>query len=293
MIQKLKKWVICLCGIGGALFVSQQGTSISPDYSKTPVLFIHGSGMYSSTWTKMIKYFVQTGYPPEYLHAVDLIPNEGSNKRAASVFIKPAVESLLQRTAVSAHQAGYQGRSPQRVDIVSHSMGAASSRWYAVKLHPERVRTWVSIAGANHGTNALCAYIRGGEGNREMCPAFAKSVQESAFQVMLNGTPQEPIDETPFGPGKDRDQVKGIPPDETRNILYYTIRIEPDGWIKPEHSAMLDGAGGIPISIPSEIPVRETNPGNYLFTKKVGHDPLPGDPDLMRFVALLLAIRDK
>jgi hypothetical protein len=293
MIQKLKKWVLCLCGIGGALFVFQQGTSMSPDYSKTPVLFIHGSGMYSSTWTKMIRYFVQTGYPAEYLHAVELKPNEGSNKRAVFMFIKPAVESLLQQAAVTARQAGFQGKTPQRVDLVSHSMGAASSRWYAAKLHPERVRTWISVAGSNHGTNALCAYVRGGEGNREMCPAFATSVEESAFQVMLNGTPQEPIDETPFGLGKDRDQVKRIPPDERRNILYYTIRIEPDGWIKPEHSALLDGAGGISISIPPDIPVRETSSGNYLFTKKVTHDPLPSEPDLMRFVALLLAVRDE
>jgi hypothetical protein len=293
MIQKLKKWVICLCGIGGALFVFHQGTSMSPDYSKTPVLFVHGSGMYSSTWTEMIKYFIQIGYPPEYLHAVKLKPNEGSNKRAAFMFIKPAVESLLQQAAVTAHQAGYQGKAPQRVDLVSHSMGAASSRWYAAKLNPERVRTWISVAGSNHGTNALCAYARGGEGNREMCPAFATSVDESAFQVMLNGTPQEPIDETPFGLGKDRDQVKRILPDERRNILYYTIRIEPDGWIKPEHSAMLDGAGGIPISIPPEIPVRETSSGNYLFTKRASHDPLPSEPDLMRFVALLLAVRDE
>ncbi len=294
MIQIFKKWVICLLGIVGALFAFSLRASTAPvDYSKTPVIFVHGSGMDSSTWTNMIKYFVQAGYPPEYLYAVYLEPNEGSNKRAAFMFIKPAVESLLQQAAEIARQAGYQGKAPQRVDIVSHSMGAASSRWYAAKLHPERVRTWISIAGSNHGTNALCAYIRGGEGNREMCPAFAKNVQESAFQVMLNGTPQDPVDETPFGPGKDREQVKRIPPDETRNILYYTIRIEPDGWIQPEHSAILDGAGWEPILIPSEIPVRETSSGNYLFTKNVSHDPLPGDPDLMRFVALLLAVRDE
>lgn len=286
MIQTLKKWVIFFCGVVGALCASCQGTGMTPDYSKTPVLFVHGSGLTSSTWTKMIKYLTSIGYPPEYLQAVDLIPRNGSNKRAASMFIEPAVESLLQQATGAARRVGYQGDTPQRIDVVSHSMGAVSSRWYTIKLHPKRVRTWISVAGANHGTNALCGYS--GEGNREMCPAFAASSEQSAFQVTLNGTQQKPIDETPFGIGEDRKQVKRIPPDTTRSILYFTIRIEPDRWIKPEHSAILDGAGGLSISIPSDIPVKETSPGNYLFTKPVKHDPFPGDPDLMRFVVFLL-----
>ncbi len=291
MIQTLKKWVIFLCGVVGTLFVSCHGTSMTLDYSKSPVLFVHGSGLTSKTWTKMMKYLIRAGYPPEYLHAVDLHPRDGANKRAASTFIEPAVESLLHQAAESARLSGYKRDAPRRVDIVSHSMGAVSSRWYASKLRPERVRTWISIAGANHGTNVLCGYS--GEGDRELCPAFVSDLAQSDVQVLLNGTPQEPIDETPFGIGGDREQVQWIPPDETRRILYFTIRIEPDEWIKPEHSAILDGAGGLSVSIPSEIPVRETSPGNYLFTKKVGHDPLPKDRDLISFVALLLAVRDK
>ena len=293
MIQKLKKWIIYLCGVGGTLLACQQGLPGTPDYSKTPVLFVHGSGLSSKSWNKMISYLISVGYPSEYLYAVDLQPRNGSSQKAASKFIEPSVERLLQQASITAQQAGYQGQIPQRVDIVSHSMGAVSSRWYILTLHPERVRTWIAIAGANHGTNALCAYLHQGKGHQEMCPAFAIDKKKNSLQIMLNGTREEPLDETPFGLGEDRKAVQPVPPDQTRNILYFTIRIEPDRWIKPEQSAVLDGAGGLEVSISPEIPVRETSLGNYLFMKKIGHDSLPKDPELIRFVDVLLAIRNK
>lgn len=288
-----KQWKFLLWGAICTIFSAHRGHALPPDYSKTPVVFVHGSGMSASTWKNMIAAFIQLGYPPEYLHAVELRPNEGSNERAASVFLEPAVETLLQQATDVARKSGFSGKLPTKVDLVSHSMGAASTRWYAAKLHPERVRIWISVAGANHGTNSLCGYVDSGAGNREMCPAFAKTTQESAFQVALNGTPDAPRDETPFGVGTDRNGVQRIPPDDMRRILYYSIRIEPDQWIKPESSAIIDGAGGMPVALPADLPVKETSPGNYLFTKNVGHDPLPEDADLIRCVALLLAVRDQ
>lgn len=273
--------------------VSQTLTSSNnpPDYSRTPVLFVHGSGLNSNTWEPMIKHLQEIGYPSEYLYAVDLKPNDGANDRAAETFIAPAVESMLAKAEDAARNAGYPGEIPTQLDIVAHSMGAVSSRWYVAKLHPERVRTWISLAGANHGTNALCGHS--GDGNQQMCPAFATSVQDSALQVALNGTPRTPIDETPFGLGVDSlPEVQTIPPDADRAILYLTVRIEADGWIKPENSAAIDGAGGLPISLPARLPVEETSPGNYLFQGRVGHDPLPQDPDLIRLVVSMLSVRD-
>ena len=228
MIRVRRNMTIFLCGILCKLFTFSHEVPIVPDYSKTPVLFVHGAGLTSKTWNKMIKYLISIGYPSQYLEAVDLIPRHGSNKQAASEFIKPAVEKLLKQATITAQQAGYQGEAPLKLDIVSHSMGAVSSRLYTTKIHPDRVRTWISIAGSNHGTNALCPFLYEGEGNREMCPAFASGTDESDIQVLLNGTSHEPIDETPFGIGYDKNIVRQIPTDETRHILYLTIRIEPD-----------------------------------------------------------------
>jgi triacylglycerol lipase len=282
--------IILGCATKGNVSPNPKSTNDSADYSRTPVLFVHGSGLSSHTWQPTIEHLQEIGYPSAYLYAVELQPNDGANDRAAETFIAPAVESMLAKAKAAARNAGYSEPIPVKVDIVAHSMGAVSSRWYIAKLHPERVRTWISLAGANHGTNALCGHS--GAGNQQICPAFATSAADSPLQVALNGTPSAPIDETPYGLGVDSPQVKTIPPDADRAILYLSVRIEPDGWIKPENSAVIDGAGGLPIPIPAGVPVQETSPGNYLFQGRVGHDPLPQDPDLIRLVASMLNVRD-
>jgi hypothetical protein len=273
--------VILLCGC------THTTEAQAPDYSRTPVLFVHGHGLSSGIWNDMIAYLVNDGYPREYLHAVDIVPNTMANVQAATRVLAPAVESLLANAEAAARDAGYQGQVAQRVDIVSHSMGAVSSRWYAAKLRPDRVRVWISLAGANHGTDALCPFSD--EAAREMCPAFATSIAQNAVQVNLNGTPSAPVDESPYGISVDRAGITRIPPDSGREILYISIRIEPDVWIKPESSAFLDGAGDVSITVPQDVPVVETSSGNYLFTGGAGHDDLPQHSDLIRFVAILLS----
>lgn len=265
--------------------------SDAPDYSRTPVLFVHGHGMSPADWRPLIRHLASIGYPQEYLYAVDIVPNTMANVPAATSVIAPAAAELLVRATAAARAGGHRGELPQRLDIVSHSMGAVSSRWYAAKLHPEVVRTWISLVGANHGTNAdlVCRYTH--EAARELCPAFATNAKTHPLQVALNGTDGAWADETPYGLGIDRPEVPRIPPDSTRNILYLTVRLEPDPWIQPERSAMLDGAGGVPITVPAGVPVHETSPGNFLFIERVGHDPLLDHPQLIRLVAAMLAAR--
>jgi pimeloyl-ACP methyl ester carboxylesterase len=263
----------------------------SPDYSHHPIIFVHGSGLNSQAWNSMIQSLISVGYPPEYVSAINLIPNDGSNLRAATDFIAPTVESLLLQSQRVAKKAGYRGQLPERVDFVSHSMGAFSSRWYAAKIRPDRVRTWIAIAGANYGTNAICPFPS--EGNYEICPAFSDSARGNQLQISLNGTPTKPIDPTPYGLGRDAPNIPRIPSDAKRSILYLTIRIEPDEWIKPERSAIIEGAGGVVMKVPQDIPVKETAAGNYLFTAQTNHDALPQHPELMRLVHVLLTAQDK
>src|SRR6266850_7587993 len=183
-------------------------SSERPDYARTPVLFVHGLGMSSAVWRSMIVHLATT-YPRDYLYGVDIVPSTMTNARAAVSVIAPAADSLLARAKSAAQRAGYRGELPRRLDVVSHSMGAVSSRWYAAKLRPDLVRTWIGLAGANHGTQALCSFRD--EASREMCPAFATNARAHPLQVALNGTEAARVDETPYGLGLDRPGVARIP----------------------------------------------------------------------------------
>ena len=290
MMRTPASWLLPGMLVLAGLAWGSAASSEPPDYARTPVLFVHGHGLSSADWRPLIEHLTRIGYPREYMYGVDIVPNTMANVPAATAVIAPAADSLLARAKTAAQRAGYRGEVPLRLDIVSHSMGAVSSRWYAAKLRPDLVRTWIGLAGANHGTQALCPFRD--EASREMCPAFATNARTHALQAALNGAEGAWVDETPYGLGLDRPGVPRIAADGTRGILYLTVRVEPDSWIQPERSALLDGAGGVPIRVPASVPVRETSPGNFLFEENVGHDPLLYHPDLMRLVAAMLAARD-
>jgi len=231
--------------------------------------------------------FLDAGYPDTSLVMVDLKPNDGDNIAAAEAQIANTVELLRAGWQKSHAAAGCRDAPAFKVDLVTHSMGAFSGRWYATRVAPDRVHTFVSIAGANHGTNALCQSR--GTGNRQMCPAFAEAASESPAQVELNGTSAFPLDETPYGEGVDSVQVDPVRPDSRRRIRYFTIRIEPDEWITPAASATLDGADNAPTSIQGFREFRVFPPGNFLYLYKETHDELPRNEAVIDLVVALIA----
>lgn len=266
--------------------------SSPPDYAKTPVFLIHGCGMNAGSWNKMIDYLKNSGYPGQYLRAIQLVPNDGANISAAEKQIAPAVEQFLKEVNDFLSKNHPQIPLKTKVDIISHSMGGLSSRWYAVKIRPDRVRTWISLAGANHGTDDLCRYIgTGNNGQDDCCPAFAENEKESTIQYQLNGSPDlADVDETPYGIGEDSLGIDKVPPDEQRRIFYVTIRTINDKWISPDESVIIDGAGGMRITIPDDLPATETSPGNIRMENGVGHDPMLSDPETMRLVKIILEL---
>lgn len=240
----------------------------------------------------MISFLVRSGYPHQYLKAIQLHPNDGSNIDAAEKQIAPAIEKLLEsiNEHIKKEQPGIELKT--KVDLISHSMGALSSRWYSAKVRPDTVRVWLSLAGANHGTDPLCG--SSGQGADDMCPAFAKSKEESLIQYELNGAPHvADIDESPYGIGKDSPDVNSIMPDESRRILYITVRVASDKAIMPGESAMLDGAGGINIRIPEKVRTKETSSGNILMIDHLHHDGLLKEKDIFKLVKIILDSPDQ
>ncbi len=276
---------------GGALAASGVSFRISP-YARTPVFFVHGYGLTSADFNALRAYLQQqAGYPPQLLRAVDLVPNTGANIEAAVNQLQPAIELFLSElnTYLALNQPGVPART--RVDLVSHSMGSLSSRWYAARLAPQRVRRWLSLAGANHGTSLADFAGQFDGGQQDMYPAFAASELESFIQFQLNGSAGPDVDESPYGLGSDGAGVTAVPPDAARSIYYATIAADGDDiWIDPDSSVQLDGAGGLPFSLPADLPAAVLSPGNFRMSNGIGHDPMVADPQTMRLVSLLLGL---
>jgi pimeloyl-ACP methyl ester carboxylesterase len=270
-----------------------RAAAAAPDYARAPVLFVHGHGMDGSSFEPLMQHLAGTGYPRAFLAAPAIPSMEVGNQRAAETAIAHAVERLLAAASAAARAAGRADLVHAKIDIVAHSMGALSSRWYATKVRPDRVRTWIALAGANHGTTALCPFRD--LGARDSCPAFARSPRLNPLQAALNGGHDAPADESPFGLGRDAARVASVRPTPERGIAYYTVRLDPDEWIRPANSALLDGSGGLILDGRIARALVETSPGNFLYDfargADLGHDSMLGHPDIHRFVAAVLRAR--
>lgn len=263
--------------------------------SRLPVLFVHGHGMSAYSWDSAIDALRQQGYRDAELYAIDIVPNVQSNVTSATDDIAPAVEKLLREAR------GTESEAPiSKVNIVAHSMGAFSARWYASKIAPQRVNALITIAGANHGTNALCKYPEQ-DGAAEMCPAFALPADGRAGRVQnaINFTRANPRDETPYGVAPDPPRVMRIPPVGDKRIYYFTLRIADDEWIQPSESAVLLGAGGTEFRH-GDDGIEETSAGNYLFASRYGvlrrkrdHCSLLYDDAVLALLAGLLRDTDR
>jgi triacylglycerol lipase len=105
-----------------------------------PIVFVHGWNSSGSTWNTMASRFAAAGYPASHLDKWSYTASQSNATTAQQL----ASEVQRVRTATGA----------AKVDIVSHSMGGLSSRYYLKNLGGQAaVDEWVSIAGPNHGTN--------------------------------------------------------------------------------------------------------------------------------------------
>jgi triacylglycerol lipase len=190
-----------------------------PDYTKTPVLMIHGFGAGADiTWRTTIERLVRDCWPPEYLvnpEFEDLLGCSPENARNIAAW----VHELKARTGAA------------KVDILAFSMGALDARYYIKHLCGYRhVRYVVSLAGANHGSALGCLpFVSHSCGAEVMCRGMgAEGWRDNPFLVDLND-----CDETP---GED--------------ILYTSIWSAGDEIVRPPESSILAGARNIQMQHP-------------------------------------------
>jgi hypothetical protein len=134
----------------------------------------------AGSWDFRLSYPTQPGNPEEYLKAIQLIPNNGSNIKTAEEQIAPAIELFL-KSINKFIKRNKPNISPKtKIDLVSHSMGALSTRRHTANVRTHRVRVWLSSEGSRHGTNALCQWDD--EEENYCCPAYANNLNESRLK---------------------------------------------------------------------------------------------------------------
>jgi triacylglycerol lipase len=138
-----------------------------------PILFVHGWNSSGSVWGTMISRFKADGWTDAQL--VNWSYNTSQSNATTASQIQAKVDSILRATGAT------------KVDIVTHSMGGLSSRYYARNLGGDsKIDAWVSLAGPNHGTTTANACLQ--TSCVEMRPG-------SKFLTSLNA-----VDETPGAP---------------------------------------------------------------------------------------------
>ena len=137
-----------------------------------PILFVHGYGGSKANFDTMRQRFLDDGWKDYELYSYNYSFIDSNASSAAE--IKDQVDRILRTTGAT------------KVDIIAHSMGSISSRYYLKNLGgSDKVDAWVSLAGPNHGTedveNQKCAFTP----CKEIVPG-------SGFLLALNA-----VDETP------------------------------------------------------------------------------------------------
>lgn len=110
-----------------------------------PILFVHGWKGSSSNWTTMIERFEKDGWTKAELNNWTYNTSQSNATTAKEEATK--VTEIMKNTGAT------------KVNLVTHSMGALSTRYYIKNLGGEsKVEDWVSLGGPNHGTETanLC-----------------------------------------------------------------------------------------------------------------------------------------
>jgi triacylglycerol lipase len=110
-----------------------------------PILFVHGWKGSSANWTTMIERFEKDGWTKAELN--NWTYNTAQSNATTAKEEATKVTEIMKNTGAT------------KVNLVTHSMGGLSTRYYIKNLGGEsKVEDWVSLGGPNHGTESanLC-----------------------------------------------------------------------------------------------------------------------------------------
>ena len=133
-----------LLGVLGAALVSVLMLAPKPDAGTEashvdPILFVHGFTSNAGAWDNMRSRFVADGWESNRLFAYTF--SSSTSNATVAQDIANRVAAIKAATGAS------------KVDIITHSMGGLSSRYYLKNLGgTANVDDWVSLGGPNHGT---------------------------------------------------------------------------------------------------------------------------------------------
>lgn len=135
-----------------------------------PILFVHGWSESGSIWNTDISRFQADGWTAAELN--NWTYNTSQSNATTAAQLSTLVNSILSSTGAS------------KVDLITHSMGALSTRYYIKHLGGDaKVDDWVSLGGPNHGTSTA-----------NLCPSQAciEMRPGSAFLADLNAGDETP-----------------------------------------------------------------------------------------------------
>ncbi|MFE2431702.1 esterase/lipase family protein [Streptomyces sp. NPDC059373] len=169
-----------------------------------PIVFVHGLSSDASSWDDWVADFKADGYTASELDAWSYDWTQ-SNVTTASQ-LATEVKRVLAATGAS------------KVDIVAHSMGPLSARYFLKNLGgTSYVDDFVSVAGVNHGTSVAswCSWLY---------TSCAQMYTGSSFLTSLNSG-----DETPG------------------SVSYASYWSNCDDAVVPNSSALLNGATNVGV----------------------------------------------
>ncbi len=187
------------------------------DYSRPPVLMIHGYFIMNQagtfTWSNFKKKMITDGWPEEYILTPSFDNVTGCNQDHVQE-IDAWVEAIRKKEKVD------------RVDIVCHSFGCLNTlAWLKQRCGVHRVRQFVGLAGAVHGTKVGCLDPFTCAAKQMCIPLTGEeSWKRNDLLVSIHG-----CDETPG------------------DVMYTSIWSEYDEIIKPPEGSVLAGARNIEV----------------------------------------------
>jgi triacylglycerol esterase/lipase EstA (alpha/beta hydrolase family) len=174
--------------IGACSSITDPGDPLArkapPRTPKPIILFVHGFNANASTWNTMIGRFKQDGWISSELSAFSYNYN-ASNATTAQI-ISAKVDSIQRKNGGA------------KVTLISHSMGALSTRYYVRNLGGDgKIATLITLGGTNHGTTT--AQICFLTSCREMWPnssfVTALNADDESWGTPAYGTWWSPCDE--------------------------------------------------------------------------------------------------